>query len=174
MNRHQQSLGVPVALSPVFLASQEVEPTVLVRLLSATCADLDACSHLRRSGESGTRRSTRTRSEQNKIRARSAYLTSSQTLRYSIRHRCIQCPSSPPRPWPPHRYRPRNPTRRQQHCLRSRRPRQDFRRRRSPESRWRWSRHRQGPEVPQAPCWQGQDARPSSSPTPRPTSRLRW
>lgn len=50
-------------LLPVFPVSLEEEPTVLVRLLSVTCADLVACSLLPRSGESGTKRSTLARSE---------------------------------------------------------------------------------------------------------------
>jgi hypothetical protein len=52
-----------VALLPVFPVSLEEEPTVLDKLLSATCADLVACSHPPKSGESGTKRSTLARSE---------------------------------------------------------------------------------------------------------------
>ncbi|KAA8574065.1 hypothetical protein EYC84_005592 [Monilinia fructicola] len=57
------SPGVPVVLLPVFLVSLVVELTVLVKLLSVTCADLDVCSLLQRSGESGTKRSTLDKSE---------------------------------------------------------------------------------------------------------------
>merc|ERR1712058_219369 len=52
------SPGELVVLLPVFPVSLEEEPTVLDRLLSVTCADLVACSHQPRSGESGTKRST--------------------------------------------------------------------------------------------------------------------
>jgi hypothetical protein len=52
-----------VALLPVFPVSLEEELTVLDKLLSVTCADLVACSHPPRSGESGTKRSTLARSE---------------------------------------------------------------------------------------------------------------
>ena len=51
-----------VALLPVSLVSLEVELTVLVRPRLVTCAALDVCSPLPRSGESGTRRSTWVRS----------------------------------------------------------------------------------------------------------------
>jgi hypothetical protein len=56
-----------VVLLPVFPVSLVVEPTVLVRLLSVTCAVLVACSHPPRSGESGTSRSARARSESRNI-----------------------------------------------------------------------------------------------------------
>lgn len=49
---------IQVALSPVFLVSLEEELTVLVRPPLVTCADLVACSHQQRSGESGTKRLT--------------------------------------------------------------------------------------------------------------------
>lgn len=52
-----------VVLLPVFPVSLEEELTVLDKLLSVTCADLAVCSHLPRSGESGTKRSTLDRSE---------------------------------------------------------------------------------------------------------------
>ena len=58
--------GHQVALSPVFPVSLVVVLTVLVRLLSVTCADPVACSLPPRSGASGTRRSTLARSTQNR------------------------------------------------------------------------------------------------------------
>ena len=51
----------------VFLVSLEVELIELVKLLSATCVGLDACSHQQKSGEGGTRRSTLGRSEPSAI-----------------------------------------------------------------------------------------------------------
>merc|ERR1712144_182199 len=57
------SPGELVVLLPVFPVSLEEEPTVLDRLLSVTCADLVACSHQPRSGESGTKRSTSDKSD---------------------------------------------------------------------------------------------------------------
>jgi hypothetical protein len=54
---------IQVALLPVFPVSLEEELTVLVKLLSVTCADLVVCSHQQRYGESGTKRSTSVKSE---------------------------------------------------------------------------------------------------------------
>lgn len=56
-------VSTQVVLLPVFLVSLVAELTVLVKLLSVTCADLDVCSLLQRSGESGTKRSTLDKSE---------------------------------------------------------------------------------------------------------------
>lgn len=56
-------VSIQVVLLPVFLVSLVVELTVLDKLLSVTCADLDVCSLLQRSGESGTKRSTLDKSE---------------------------------------------------------------------------------------------------------------
>ena len=56
-SKHYTDGGNKVALLPVFLVSLGLEPTVLVRLLSETCAVLDACLLLRKSGAGGTRRS---------------------------------------------------------------------------------------------------------------------
>lgn len=55
--------SLQVVLLPVSPVSLEEEPTVLDKLLSVTCADLVACSHPPRSGESGTKRSTSAKSE---------------------------------------------------------------------------------------------------------------
>jgi len=55
--------SLQVVLLPVFRVSLAVELIVLAKLLSVTCAALVACSHLRKSGESGIRRLTWDKSE---------------------------------------------------------------------------------------------------------------
>lgn len=58
LTRHEQQVAL-LPVSPVFLVVVRTAP---VRPLSVTCAVVDACSLLPRSGASGTSRSTRDRS----------------------------------------------------------------------------------------------------------------
>jgi hypothetical protein len=100
-----------VVLLPVFLVSLVEELTVLVRLLSVTCADPVACSHQQRSGESGIRRSTLARSKfQARPELQAQNLTKTQAFRNCLCLGCLFRSIPPPRPWSPSLHRPRGPT----------------------------------------------------------------